>query len=205
MLQTTFRPIQMWPRERTRRHVRASFRSSYSSTIELLAKELGHLGAREAVLQLDLDEGEIIRDGSRPYANAAPRTPAVMVAFESKHGPIQMACDRFDRWHANLRAIALGLESLRRVDRYGITQRGEQYTGWRQLPENTGAHMPTNRDQATSVLSRLGGISLDAANLDLESAQRAYRSAAMRTHPDRGGDLNDFQRVAEAARLLGLR
>ena len=54
-----------------------------------------------------------------------------MVAFESKHGPLKYATDVFDHWHANLRAIALGLEALRKVERYGITQRGEQYTGFR--------------------------------------------------------------------------
>jgi hypothetical protein len=34
-------------------------------------------------------------------------------------------------WQDNLRAVALGLEALRRVERYGIAQRGEQYAGWR--------------------------------------------------------------------------
>jgi hypothetical protein len=37
----------------------------------------------------------------------------------------------------NARAIALGLEALRKVDRYRITKRGEQYTGWSALPPAT--------------------------------------------------------------------
>jgi hypothetical protein len=37
----------------------------------------------------------------------------------------------------NARAIALGLEALRKVDRYRITKRGERYTGWSALPPAT--------------------------------------------------------------------
>ena len=69
-----------------------------------------------------------------------PKGPAVIIAFESKHGPLKYATDVFDHWHANLRAIALGLEALRKVERYGITQRGEQYTGFRTW--NSGIEMP---------------------------------------------------------------
>ena len=34
-------------------------------------------------------------------------------------------------WQHNLRSIALGLEALRAVDRYGISRRGQQYAGFR--------------------------------------------------------------------------
>lgn len=34
---------------------------------------------------------------------------------------------------SNLRAITLGLEKLRRLDEYGITARGQQYAGFREL------------------------------------------------------------------------
>ena len=72
-----------------------------------------------------------------PRANASPKSPAVVIAFESKHGPLQYATDAFTHWQANVRAVALGLEALRRVERYGITKHGEQYTGWKQLGSGT--------------------------------------------------------------------
>lgn len=34
-------------------------------------------------------------------------------------------------WEHNVRSIALGLQALRAVDRYGISRRGEQYAGFR--------------------------------------------------------------------------
>lgn len=41
------------------------------------------------------------------------------------------ATDVCDFWQHNVRSIALGLQSLRAVDRYGISRRGEQYAGFR--------------------------------------------------------------------------
>lgn len=41
------------------------------------------------------------------------------------------ATDACEDWRHNVRSIALGLEALRAVDRYGITRKGEQYAGFR--------------------------------------------------------------------------
>lgn len=41
------------------------------------------------------------------------------------------ATDACEFWQHNVRSIALGLEALRAVDRYGISRRGEQYAGFR--------------------------------------------------------------------------
>lgn len=41
------------------------------------------------------------------------------------------ATDACVLWRHNVRSIALGLEALRAVDRFGISRRGEQYAGFR--------------------------------------------------------------------------
>ena len=85
------------------------------------------------MLQVDISERYIRTDGL-PYANARYGTnPGVIVSFDSRHGPLRYATDAFTEWQDNLRAIALSLEALRAVDRYGVTRRGEQYTGWRAI------------------------------------------------------------------------
>lgn len=43
-------------------------------------------------------------------------------------------CDSCDNWQHNVRSIALALQALRAVDRYGVTRRAEQYRGWGKLP-----------------------------------------------------------------------
>ena len=126
-----------------------------------------------------------------------------MVAFESKHGPLKYATDVFDHWHANLRAIALGLEALRKVERYGITQRGEQYTGFRTW--NSGIEMPAAQMTELEALEFLrihAGWAYGPDYDDPEDIDRAYRQAAKKLHPDAGGSTADFQRLQEARQLL---
>lgn len=152
------------------------FKSRLSDTLHLLEAELRRLRADEVVIELAVMEGEIRLDGW-PYADARPTHPGVVISFDSRHGPLRYGTDAFPNWQANVRAIALGLESLRRVERYGIGKRGEQYVGWRALP--VGENVQRGRD----LIERHGGV---------RAAQRA-------THPDAGGDPDDFRAVQAAA------
>lgn len=173
------------------------FSATLSATIELLAQELRHLGAQNVVLELDLRDRDIRLDGL-PRADAQPSHPGVAIAFESRHGPLRYATAEFDAgaywksmpaWQANLRAIALSMKALRDVDRYGVSKRGEQYAGWRQLPRSTDpADSIQTRDQAEAYLTdHFGG---DA------------RRALLETHPDRGGDPDEFRKVQRAREIL---
>lgn len=54
---------------------------------------------------------------------------AINAATEQKR--LVYATDACQDWRHNVRSIALGLEALRAVDRYGISRRGEQYAGFR--------------------------------------------------------------------------
>ena len=131
MTDFTFRPIERWLGPETIRRRRSTFRSGYTQTMNLLDRELRHLRAARVVIQLALSEADIRLDGL-PRASARPTHPGVILAFHSNQHDIdlQYAVDAFDRWEDNLRAIALGLEALRKVDRYGVTKHGEQYRGW---------------------------------------------------------------------------
>lgn len=198
-LQITFRPIDRWPNGLASERRNSPFGVSYGDTLELLDRELFHLGAREAVLMLALGESDIRRDGM-PRAQARPAHPGVILAFDSIHGPLKYATDTFRDWQSNLRAIALGLESLRRVDRYGITKRGEQYTGWKALPGSTEPVMST--EMAARVLAGAGGASPADVLSTRSAAQAAYRIAARAAHPDTGGSTEAFQRLNEAKRII---
>jgi hypothetical protein len=194
MIQLTYRPIDTWPGEETPpgQRRRSQFSAPYGRTLELLERELEHLSARNVVLQVALEEKDIRLDG-RPRARATARHPGVILAFDSKHGPLKYAVDRFWTWDDNIRAIALALEALRKVDRYGVVKRGEQYTGWRQLEAHTGV---SSKDEARELLARIGGA-------HGETDHELVRSALMVAHPDRGGDAETFQQVQEARKVLG--
>lgn len=187
----TIRPIDVWPGEQTTERRWSPFRNatkSMSNTLDLLERELRMLGAENVVLQLAVQEKDIRIDG-RLRANARPSHPGVIVAFDSKYGPLKYPCDTFNLAEANLRAVALALEALRKVDRYGVTKRGEQYTGWKQLGDGTGGRTKMTFGEASRFLSEQGG---------------SYRAAAKRLHPDAGGDAGLFAQLQEAREVLGL-
>jgi len=197
-MRVTFRPIQEWPEERTRSPQRARFDTGYEETKALLERECRHLGARDVVIQVAIAESDIRVDGTYPKANARAAHAGVIVSFDSKHGPLRYATDTFTSWHDNLRAIALGLEALRKVDRYGISKGGEQYRGWNALPAGAGVG---TIDAAIALLhEHARGLEWDYDNVD--DVRRAFRVASKRAHPDAGGDPAVFRELTEARDLL---
>lgn len=177
----TCRPIERWPGSLSPFRRRSPFSASWGDTTSLLDRELGQLGAARVVMQLAIRETDIRLDG-QPYARAVATHPGVILAFESIHGPLQYAVDSFDHWQANVRAIALALEALRKVDRYGVTRSGEQYRGWRALA----AGLSTDVD-------------LVARGQELIADYGSDHEALRATHPDVGGDPDAF-RAVQAAR-----
>lgn len=204
-MEMRIRPLVDWRGEFTaefdrRRHVFSRPKSSgqwgredipWSETLVLLDRELRELNADAIVLQISVTERDIRLDGQL-RADARPSSPAVRLLFDSKHGPLTYQCDKFATWKDNVRAIALGLEALRKVARYGITEHGEQYKGWLQI-EAAPAETPLD------VLARIAGESTDLPGRTL------YRRAAAAAHPDvNGGERDLWDQVERAGRSLGL-
>lgn len=147
---------------------------------------------------------------SGDLANVTARHPGAIVSFESNHGPLRFSCDRFDAWRghgwrANVRAIALGLEALRKVDRYGIGTGAEQYRGFGALPPATPMGAAMTAETAAAFVAE-AACDLDAYDLLLagepEVIRGCYRRAAAVLHPDTGGDADEFRRLIEARDLL---
>jgi hypothetical protein len=175
------------------------FDTPLRKTLQLLARELDNLGAKDIVVELDVAERDFRLDGY-PRANARALSPAVRVTFQSKWGPLRYETAEFSDWQANLRAIALSMEALRSVDRYGVSKRGEQYRGWRQLPTGTDpADSITTPEQARAVLADV----LNLPSLAGMDERDVIRRAQFETHPDRGGDSTKFRKVMKAKELLG--
>lgn len=185
------------------------FRSSWSQTVLALRHEAAQLlrpGLAEFVMMVDVDETDLRLDGEL-RASARPHTPAVGVSIESRHGPLLFVCDRFRGWQDNVRAIALGLEALRKVERYGIVQSDEQYRGWQALPPGT--PMPPAQLTADQAARRMCELALMFADdwvgvlADRETAQNVYRTAARRCHPDApDGSTELFQELEECYRIV---
>jgi hypothetical protein len=167
-----------------------------SQTLELLDRELRMLDAKDAEMLVAIAPQDFRRDG-RPRAGAKAEHPGVILSFTTKIGKLSYPCDTFTTWPDNLRAIALALEALRKVDRYGVTSHGEQYRGF--LAIEAGTAMPAgfgSRDEVIDFLAKLVGWERPF------DADAALRFAKRKTHPDLGGDAVSFQRVTLAETYL---
>lgn len=177
--------------------VSSPFDAPLADTLRRLERELRMLDADQIVLQLGYRDSDLRIDGM-PRANAKLNHDAVALSFQSKWGPLRYVTNEFraryyraggEGWHHNLRAIALAMEALRKVDRYGVSKRGEQYTGWRALPQSTDAidHLTTRHAARAFIDEQYGG--------DL-------RRALFESHPDHGGDSSEFRKVQRCRELL---
>jgi len=210
------RPLGPWidPVTADRRSAH-QFRASWQDTLDLLDKETELLGAALVVLQVDVTEGELRRDGML-RAGARVGFPGVRVSFDSIHGPLTYSTDAYERWwgnglaswQANIRAIALALGALRAVDRYGVSGRGEQYRGWTAIAARP-AEM--TREQAAEFIAHWAGNwsgndTATQARMILADPvavlAHSYRLAAKRAHPDLTGDDGDTMARLNAARDL---
>jgi len=180
----TFRPLPAWPYEPQKRRP-ATYQSTYQATLYDLEDELRLLRASEVILGVVCPERDVRLDGQL-RANARPEYPGVELSFETPdRGRLTFHTDRHrthvDSWQDNLRAIVLGLRALRAVERYGISETGQQYAGFVALPANVKA----SRGQA--LVEQHGG----------------FTAALKATHPDHGGDASDFDAVRTYQREVG--
>lgn len=197
MLQFQYRPIERWPLPSKPRKT-SQFSASWPSTLDLLETELRYLGAKEIVIQADVTP-QMIRNDGMLRGDARPASPKVILSFESKHGPLSYPCDCFTTMQDNIRAIALALEALRKVDRYGVTARGEQYRGWERIGGPVGPS-PMSAAQAAGHLFIAAGF--NPRPLKRDELEDVYRKACSKTHPDAGGSKEAFQRVQQAKEVL---
>jgi hypothetical protein len=192
-------PIGQWPGPLTARRQSSPFSATLNSTLEVLEREIRALNATDVRLQIAIP-AEAFRLDGYPRSTAKPEHPGVILTMQSKHGALSYPCDTFTTWQDNLRAIALALEALRKVDRYGVTKRGEQYRGFLAL-EATAARPFHDAASAEAFVRRIASErSVDGAGP--QTLKLAARVALRVPLPDQGGDAARFQLVSEAIELL---
>jgi hypothetical protein len=95
----------------------------------------------------------------------------------------------------------MAMAALRSVDRYGVTDGREQYAGFKALPPAPAKPTAMTWEAASDVLLAAAGV-VGANMANPEIAERVYRAAAKRHHPDRGGDRARWDEIDEAWRVI---
>lgn len=196
--------IVEWPRKLTTNRRNAPFKSTYDRSLRLLRYELERLEARNAVIQVAVKAGNIIGGGASIRSDSVREHPGVILSFDTKDGPFSYPCDTFRTLEDNVRAIALTLEHLRAVNRYGVTQRGEQYRGFSALPmpRDDGA---LTREEALELIVGIPAAMLNEEMLTPDFLKSKWRERVQAAHPDKpGGDAELFKRVQRARDVLAI-
>lgn len=189
----TFRALPAWPYPEQDAE-KDLFESTYTSTLDKLRREIELINGRDPLVGVVTYASHIAKRGASLLSETKVLHPGAEVSFDipagrgwqrvTFHTDARRTFYQHRRnFEGNLRAIALGLEALRAVNRYGITTTGQQYAGFAQLTAG-----PSQEQLGEELVRQFGSV-----------------NAAMRaTHPDTGGDTasaRDFQAVLALRQL----
>lgn len=160
---------------------RAQFKTTGGVALDHLSSELKLLGARYAAVSSNLP----VRQDGWPYVSSAePADPGVAVYFDYNGSSHCIACDKWDRVYANIRAIGKTVEALRGITRWGSSDMlNRAVNAFKALPA-TGADW-------RAVLGLEGFVTLDAV-------KKRYREMARDAHADHGGNDAEMYRLNSA-------
>ncbi|HYW51667.1 MAG TPA: hypothetical protein VE861_13725 [Gemmatimonadaceae bacterium] len=224
--QLTYGSIREWPGTTKAPRGPATFKMKYSDSKQLLLDELRRAGARNATLALDINHGDLNRFGEL-YADAKPSSSRVLLTFTrtvaGAQRTLSFPCWQFLAWQHNMHAIALTLEALRSVERYGATQQDQQWKGFAALGSgddtaraiNTQA-LALSPERAARILveahptmgASAGGMGIEIlakAMLDRTASagmMKLAHESRSHAHPDRSGNDGLFATVNAAFDVL---
>lgn len=125
-----------WPLgyKRTVSRKSSSFKQSMDRSQQFLREEVRRLGGTGLVVSTNLP---VRNDGGiySAYMDKLIDDPGVAVFFKFKGKAITMCCDQYRRVWENIYALAKGIEALRGMDRWGVSEFLERaFTGFAALP-----------------------------------------------------------------------
>lgn len=180
-----------WPTTPSYQQNDGGFKVDFDQSVRDLAMELERLGATSGYLTTDHE----LRVNGTPRRDRPPRTPGVALYFTRNGKELCIPCDRFSNIRANIRAIGLTLESIRRMERYGTSQMVEAaFRGFEALPPGSSdpIAMPASGPRPWHEVL---GVEPSATK---DEVRGAYRRLATAHHPDNGGDPKLFEEITRA-------
>lgn len=140
----------------------------------MLKSEVNLMGGKSLVLSSNVTLG-----------SENPKDPGVVAYFELRGQNIAIPCDRWDKVSTNVKAIALTIEAMRGMERWGAKDMiTAMFKGFMALPERTGP----------SIWDILG----IAAGSNEQQIMDAWRRKAQLLHPDKGGSHEAMTALNEA-------
>lgn len=174
-----------------RRYLPGKGRVSFSDSRSRLLHELELLGVDQ--LSIVLSTNMPLRADGLPMAGRSELVPdpGVAVYFKLDDRPLSFACDAYAYVRDNMRAIALTIEALRGLQRWGASDMMDRaFRGFLALPQT-----------ATRPWREVLGFKSNEA-ITLAAAEKKFRDLSHKLHPDVNPDLKDadelFRQLTEA-------
>ncbi|MGN6293738.1 MAG: J domain-containing protein [Chitinophagaceae bacterium] len=179
-----------WPigYKRTRQRIDSKFKQGMEAAQRFLRDEIKRLGATGLIISSNVP---VRKDGGMytDYMNKRLEDPGVAIFFRYNGKPVTMCCDQYNRVWENIYALGKGIEAIRGMERWGVSEFIERaFTGFTALPSS----VPAERN-IWDVLE------LAVKPVDSEMVKEAYRRLAKLRHPDiSGGSHEAFQELTDA-------
>lgn len=174
-----------WPRTPLERQAPSRFKTTFGRAYDAITYEVRRINGGSLVISTNVP----LRNDGKPYASFNLNNMGdhgVAVYFQLKKKPIVIACDKFWRVHENLKAIAKTIEAIRGIERWGASELMHRaFDGFAALPP------PNEQKHWTTVL----GV---AASASPQQIEEAWRAAARKHHPDRGGSQQEMAQINRA-------
>lgn len=186
----TWRRLPQWPYPAQKGRA-DRFQTSWGGSLDLLELEVKRVKGTDLAIGVVAIESSVRLDGSLRGNDGEFKVshPGVEVSFDHpERGRLSFHTAAYPSVHGNLHAIALTLEALRAVDRYGTAETAEQYEGWAALPPGKIEFRP-DPDEGQRIAAEHGGL----------------RAAIKALHPDRNEGVTSeaYQHVMAFKEAIG--
>lgn len=171
-----------WPKTETNKKEDGRFKQTLAGALNNLKNECTRLGGKNLVLSSNYTLG-----------CERPAEPGVVAYFQLEEANIAIPCDRWKLVEHNVQAIALTIEAMRGMERWGAKHMiTAMFTGFKALPQKGSGMDPY------VVLKLPLGKEVTEAEITA-----AYKRRAKEVHPDvPGGSEEQWREVREAHDLL---
>lgn len=182
-----------WKRTPSNARVESRFQKTFGAVRKMLIEEVERLGASDLIISTNVP---LRRDGL-PYANGLDLAdPGVAIYFTYRKKSMSFACDRYFLVRENMQAIAMTINAIRGIERWGASDMMKRaFRGFAALPD------PGKIDWRS--------ILCVGSNPTIDEVEKQFRVQAQLLHPDHGGDamaFNELVKARERARIeLGAR
>jgi hypothetical protein len=172
---------------RTKYRKRAPYKASVAPARDQVLRELRLMGSPDWQVVISSNAPVSSRTMQMLAIKAEPSDPGIAVYFRRKDKPFVIACDQWDRMADNLRAVALTIEALRGLDRWGCSEMLERvFQGF--------AALPAPESVATTWWDVLSVDRRDS----LDTIEMMFKAKMRKAHPDMGGSVAEAQRLNKA-------